>query len=188
MRRFLLAAAMMLPLVDAAPVIAQEGLPEPLPVRRWSKGALSGELQPLLFDQTRAFFSARGFGNKTAETLVQNGCVFRSSIGNRGDGPTAALDLSDWRVETRDGSGRPKLRSDWDPEWQAAGVGSQARIAFRWALFPDAQAFAPGDYNWGMITFGLAPGTRFDLVITWTEDGNVRETKLGGLECTSGDR
>jgi hypothetical protein len=146
---------------------------------------LSLELVQRLPDQTRAFFLARGFGAPEVERIATS-CVFQSIIGNAAQGPGGAeikLDLSRWRVVSSGGEGGLRLREDWEAAWAGTEVSEAARIALQWSLFPTLQRFRPGDYNWGMISFGLPPGTRFELELRWRRDDEERSARLAGIEC-----
>ena len=48
---------------------------------------------------------------------------------------------------------------------------------------PTRQHFEPGDYNWGMTSYGLPPGSRFDLRLRITVGGKPLEALVEGLEC-----
>ncbi len=153
---------------------------------RWSGGGLKAELAPLTSEQAMAFFLGRGFTSALARRIVRAGCVFRSSIGNAGSepgSPSVALDLERWRVDPGDGLRRLRLIQDWFAEWGPAEVSKPSRIALRWALFPVRQTFGPGDYNWGLFTFGLAPGTRFNLHMRWRLNGAEQQGTLAGMVC-----
>ena len=57
-------------------------------------------------------------------------------------------------------------------------------------MLPTRQTFQPGDYNWGMTSFGLPPGARFDLDLVIEIDGHAVTETLSGLVCaadSSGD-
>jgi hypothetical protein len=94
------------------------------------------------------------------------------------------LDLAEWRV-TAPGSGpRPlRLADDWQAQWQQRAVSQAARIAFRWSLLPGRQSFEPGDWNMGMVTLGLAPGSPFDLLLVWHAGPGKRQLRLEGMRC-----
>lgn len=192
MRNRILHGGLTLLLVLGLPAIASpQDLPKELPARQWRQGALNVELQPLLMDQTRAFFLGRGFPQAAANDLARRGCVFRASIGNvaaNNADPALDLDLSAWRVETSGASRSFPRQDDWDKEWEKASVPEGARIAFRWALFPPSQTFAPGDYNWGMLTFEQPAGTRFTLSLQWSVKGAPQEGRIENLECPPNDR
>jgi hypothetical protein len=108
-------------------------------------------------------------------------------VGNAGGGglaPVVVIDLRRWRVDAGQGPGSLPVEAGWQPRWEAAGVLEAARIAFRWALFPTVQTFMPGDHGWGMIPFGPAPDTPFDLTVAWSEDGVERSARLRAIQCT----
>ena len=147
------------------------------------------ETAALVHDQVRGFFIGRGFDDAGVNVLVNEACLFRSAIGNAATDPNAShitIDQSEWSlfVEGEGGEARKlRTRADWQPVWDRMGVDVEQRVAFKWALFPPQQQFAPTDYNWGMITFGLPPGTRFDLEIVWHEGEHKRTKRFKGMEC-----
>ncbi len=145
------------------------------------------ELVQRLPDQTRAFFLARGFPRDVTERIAR-ACVFQTigrNIGEPGRSPSVRIDLHEWRVHTDEGKRPLLLKELWLEQWARNGaVDRSGRIAFRWATFPTEQAFEPrGDYNWGMITFGPEPGTRFDLKVVWHEGDRLRSAWIEDLEC-----
>ncbi len=150
------------------------------------QGSLELELVQRLPDQTRAFFLARGFPAGIADDLGKS-CIFQTILRNTGidssTSPALTVSLKDWRVSQGDTSRALKLKESWDQAWPDAVVSKSARLAFRWATFPSRQTFQPGDYNWGMISFGLAPGTRFDLRLVWNEGGEKRSKQIENLIC-----
>lgn len=153
---------------------------------RWHfrDGALSLELAQRLPDQTRAFFMGRGFDAASADRFAR-ACVFQAIVRNAtpadAAGPTLAIDLGRWRVEP--GDVPLPLEAEWQRRWVASAQPERARIAFRWALFPTQQAFEPGDYNWGMIALGPAPGSRVSVNLVWHEDDQLRQGRILGVDC-----
>ena len=139
-------------------------------------------LQQLTLDQTRAFYLGRGFDAAEAERIA-HGCVFQTVARNIGAAGSIALDLAQWRLETADGPRPIKLKHAWDQEFEARGTPPSARIAFRWATFPTEQSFDPSDYNWGMTTFGLPPGSSFDLSLQWRVDGHPQQALIKSMVC-----
>jgi hypothetical protein len=136
-------------------------------------------------DQTRAFFIGRGFTSETANAIAES-CVFQSILRNHAPGldfPEMGIDLADWRLDAGEGPRQIALKEPWDARFAEAGERDAARIAFRWSTFPTEQRFRGGDYNWGMISFGVPPGTRFDLTLTWTLDGDPQSAVLHGVTC-----
>ncbi len=139
-------------------------------------------LQQLTLDQTRAFYLGRGFDAAETERIA-HGCVFQTVVRNTGASGNIVLDLTRWRLETTGGSRPIKLKREWDREFEARGIPPSARIAFRWATFPTEQQFDPSDYNWGMTTFGLPPGSRFDLSLQWRVDEQPRQALIESMIC-----
>ena len=151
----------------------------------WRSDSVSVELVQRLPDQTRAFFLGRGFSAEAADAIGL-GCVFQTIFKNtapKGASTTLEYHLGDWRVRTEGQTRPPKLKEVWDQQWKEMGVSQAARIAFRWSLLPTSQRFDAGDYNWGMTSFGLAPGTRFDLDLVWHRDGKRETGRLANVEC-----
>jgi hypothetical protein len=145
---------------------------------------ISFELVQRLPDQTRAFFQARGFSAEQANAIAL-GCVFQSIFRNRGATGSGAVayDLADWVVLV-DGTRLPvMLKEKWDRRWQESGVVEPARIAFRWSFLPTRQRYEPGDYNWGMTSYGLPPGATFDLDMVWNRDGDRETARIRDIEC-----
>lgn len=154
---------------------------------RLERDGLKLELAPLEPDQVRAFFTARGFTSADAEHIVATGCVFRSAIGSAftkvGD-PEVSAALAEWRITPPGEAPRPpRAREDWEAIWKQRGVAEEPATAFYWSLFPTEQTFSATDYNWGFLTFGLAPGTRFTLDLAWRSAGQTHTARMEGLEC-----
>lgn len=155
-------------------------------VFRWTGDGLRLELAALSGEQVEAFFIGRGFEVAAAALIAAEGCVFRSDVGHLSDQPDATpvtVDLSTWQIIAGETEHTLRTRADWAPVWRQRNVEPGPRTAFKWALFPTRQTFGPGDYNWGMITFGRPPGTRFDLKIRWQMGQATHEAVLTGLEC-----
>jgi hypothetical protein len=147
----------------------------------WREQGVSLELKQILPDQTRAFFLGRGFSAEAADRIGL-ACVFQTIFRNGGE-RAIDYDLKDWSLLQR-GERRPlRTREVWDAEWEAGGIGQGPRIAFRWALLPTVQHFEPGDYNWGMTSFGLAPGERFDLSMGVRMGGRPITATIEGVIC-----
>ncbi len=143
------------------------------------------ELTQLLPDQTRAFFLARGFSKEIANAIA-TACIMQTigrNSAEQGVPGSIDVDLKQWRM-LHDGAESPiKLKEQWDSEWSATEVSDAARLAFRWATFPTQQNFAHGDYGWGMSSFGLVPGERFDLKVVWSAAGVQKESWIRGIQC-----
>jgi len=143
------------------------------------------ELRQLLPDQTRAFFLARGFSKEIANRIA-TACVMQTIGRNdaeQGKPGSIDVDLKQWRMLHDGGEGPIKLKEQWDSEWSPGEVSETSRLAFRWATFPTQQDFASGDFGWGMTSFGLAPGRRFDLKVSWFAAGVKKEAWIKGMRC-----
>ncbi|MFA7388711.1 MAG: hypothetical protein WCZ87_13765, partial [Thiohalobacteraceae bacterium] len=184
-----------LALLAAAPVASVASGPGPvstgidaeagLPYWELSTPGMSVRLVQRLPDQTRGFFLARGLPREAVEKVAQR-CVFQTVFKNDSQtGTPSALEynLRDWVVAAGDVQRGMKTREDWAEEWAHSGVSQPARIAFEWALFPTRQVYNPGDYNWGMSVFDVAPGTIFDLELVWRQYGEVRSATIERVQC-----
>jgi len=150
----------------------------------WRDESATITLNQLLPDQVRAFFQGRGFNAEQSEHIA-GFCVFQTVVRNEAEADEPLeVDITDWRV-LRDGmeSGTPRTAASWDTEWQSRDIGQAPRIAFRWALFPTSQTFAPGDWNMGMLTLDLPAGETFDLHIGWRRDGQTKNLEMTGISC-----
>lgn len=147
------------------------------------EGALF-RLTQRLPDQTRAFFLARGFSAGDADYIARQ-CVFQSMLKNVADAGKGPLtyDLDEWRVSEGEHGHGLLTREHWDRLWQERNVATAQRIAFEWSLLPTQQSYLSGDYNWGMTSYGLKPGTRFDLVFSWQMHGKPHSARIDGIEC-----
>lgn len=161
-------------------VIAETGL------HYWEWGArgVLFRLTQRLPDQTRAFFMARGFDSGSAD-LIANRCVFQSMFKNiAGPGGAAiSIDLDTWRIHSGGDEYRLVTREQWQNELQKNDISSAAAIALEWSLLPTRQVYEPGDYNWGMTSYGLKPGKIFDLDFSWEREGRVFKGHLKEVEC-----
>jgi len=134
-------------------------------------------------DQARAFYQARGFTPEQAEDYASS-CVFMTVVRNIGTLPIEHR-LADWRYVAGDGKARAlRSKAEWDAAWVDRGVSEPARIAFAWAQFPATQTFHAGDWNQGMTTYQLPPGSRFNLIVNWRAGDAGRKTTLENVRCT----
>lgn len=182
--RDILTALLLVPLCAGA---SEEGIDDRTGLPRWDAAGddVRVRLVQRLPDQTRAFFIGRGFNAAQVDRIAGH-CVLQTIIYNDGGTPIL-LDIANWsaRVDDRAGDAtvQPRLMSDWQQEWTEAGVGNGPRIAFRWALFPNQQEFAPGDWNMGMTTWPVPPGSELDVHIRWVADGKPHELVVDNVRC-----
>lgn len=189
--RTLLLLCLFFPLLLPAQVI--RSVDESTDLKSWKLLQNGFELQIIqrLPDQTRGFFQARGFSAAQANDIATQ-CVMQTSIKNsasQAQGLPVSVALKDWQVSVNAKLQSVKLKEDWAKQWAAIKdadlqVKQAAKIAFRWSTFPTEQSFeANGDYNWGMISFGLKPGTVYDLHVFWKIDGQIQSDWIMGIEC-----
>lgn len=183
MRPSLLKFALPLCLIGVASAATEEALDDRTGLPRWDAGTDNVRLRLVqrLPDQTRAFFLGRGFSAEQVDRIAEN-CVLQTIMYNDGEVPID-LDIAKWSAQVGDTQYAPRLMTDWQREWQDAGVGNGPRIAFRWALFPNQQSFAPGDWNMGMTTWPVPPGTEMDVHIRWSVDGIAHELTAEAVRC-----
>lgn len=146
---------------------------------------MSLRLVQRLPDQTRAYFQGRGFPRSQADFIAQH-CIFQTIYKNTaaaGNPLVIDYDLTQWQIHHDGKSSHLMLREDWQRIWQQQSVTSAARIAFNWSLLPTHQTYRANDYNWGMTSFGLPPGSHFDLSIQWRENGIAKSARVNQLQC-----
>lgn len=150
----------------------------------WQGEGVLFRLTQRLPDQTRAFFLARGFTAGDTD-YVAHKCVFQTLFKNTepAGGANIHYDLEEWKIHAPGNRSRLLTRERWNATWETRGVAQPARIAFEWALLPTRQVYQPEDYNWGMTSFGLEPGTRFDLEFSWERDGIRQQARLADIQC-----
>ena len=138
-------------------------------------------------DQTRAFFMARGFSAAQAEQIAQS-CVFQTIYKNTAQASSPLVieyDLTQWQVAHNGKIGQLKVREIWRTQWQQQQILPAAAIAFEWSLLPTRQTYKANDYNWGMTSFNLPPGSHFDLRLRWRENGVAKSAQMEHLECAA---
>ncbi len=172
-------------------------------LKTWSliQSSLDLRLVQRLPDQTRGFYQGRGFTKQQADDIGTS-CVFQTIVKNtalKGSGEPISISLKTWRLKKihvplnslskEEPEQGIKLKEDWAKEWSSIKdkekqVKLSARIAFKWSTFPSEQTFEPGgDYNWGMISFGLAPGEQFDLQLVWQTTQQSYKKWLRNIQC-----
>jgi hypothetical protein len=161
----------------------------PADVQSWrtNRYGVSLRLTQILPDQVRGFYLARGFDVETVEYMATGHCFFQTVLRNESSGGPIRFRLAEWRVRAAGGERPLKLVDEWLAEWQRHGVSEPARTAFRWAQFPPEQEYEPGDWNMGMTTYALPPGSRFDLEAVWWRGNDRRAARLRDLRCARDD-
>lgn len=151
-----------------------------------NQGALEVQFIQRLPDQTRGFFSARGFSSQISNDIAIS-CVFQIIAKNTQTGDQAksfTIKLKEWELHYKDKMQQVKLKQQWDAEWSDQQVNQASRIAFRWATFPSEQTFEPiGDNNWGMTSLNLPPESIFDLHIIWHEGNHTQQSWIKNMIC-----
>lgn len=133
-------------------------------------------------DSARAFYLNRGFPPEAAEQYA-TACVYMAVLRNDAAPGELSFRLADWGVRHAGWTQPPLSVADWMARWRARGLSDAAQIAFRWAQFPPEQEYAVGEWNQGMLTTGLPPGSRFDLIARWSVAGKTYEGKLENVVC-----
>jgi hypothetical protein len=150
------------------------------------EGDIEIELVQRLPDQTRALFMKHEFSREVIEGLALS-CMFQTIIrnsGKSGSGQAVSIDLGQWRMQHKDKVSGIKLKEQWLASWSDEDASPAAKLVIRWGMFPTQQEYLPGDYNWGLTTYGIPPGSVFDLTVTWQEDGKSRSGEIRNIVCT----
>lgn len=185
--RFGLALLLSTAAAASAAVKLSTGVDEQAQLPYWeiSDASMSLRLVQRLPDQTRGFFTARGFPAAHAEIIAQS-CVFQTVFKNQSQHGTPSpleYNLRKWVITVVGEVQGLKTREDWKPDWQRLGVALPAQLAFEWSLYPTQQVYQAGDYNWGMSMFNLKPGTAFDLKVVWRQHGRAHAETIRGMRC-----
>ena len=140
-------------------------------------------LTQILPEQAKAFYVNRGFTLTQTESFAAS-CVYMTIMRNDKAPGTVHFIKSNWSVLVNK-KPHPLVSVDtWMQRLKENNVNKSALLAFRWAQFPPEQEFEPGgDWNQGMLSIGLPPGSLFDLIVRWDVDGKAYETTLRGVQC-----
>lgn len=150
----------------------------------WDRDGFYLRLTQRLPDQTRGFFEARGFDQQTLE-LIATSCVFQSMIKNSSNNQDKRLtaNLADWKIHSGNDTHRLLLREHWQQVWNERNTPQASRIAFNWSFLPSTVSYDANDYNWGMTSYGLRPGSHFDLVFSWKVNGKLHHGRINDIAC-----
>ena len=181
----LLFSLLLIPLLCAAEV--QRSTNEENGLEKWHfiDGDIEIELVQRLPDQTRALFMNHAFSREVIEQLALS-CMFQTIIrntGKSGAGQAIAIDLTQWRLQHAGKTGSILLKEPLLASWSDEDADAAAKLVIRWGMFPTQQEYLPGDYNWGLTAYGIAPGSRFDLAVTWQEDGVRHSGEIKDIVC-----
>jgi hypothetical protein len=172
-------------LVNASTLVTGKDLQARLPFWEIRDSQMSLRLVQRLPDQTRGYFQARGFTPKQSERIAQS-CIFQTVFKNLSHTTKPSpltYNLKEWKILFQGRKLDLKTREDWKPEWQKLNASGAAQIAFEWSLLPTRQTYAAGDYNWGMTSFNLKPGSEFDLSVAWHQYGKRHDFIIKGIKC-----
>lgn len=147
-----------------------------------SQGVYFG-LTQILPEQARAFYVNRGFSLEQIEAYSTS-CVYMTVLRNDSAPGTIHFIRDTWTVLS-DGKPHPLVSiDDWVNKLSEQTENQAALIAFRWAQFPAELNYEPGgDWNQGMLSIGLPPGSRFDITVRWNIGDQNYSAKLQDVEC-----
>jgi hypothetical protein len=144
------------------------------------------ELTQRLPDQNRAFFQSQGFDEKLSDILGTS-CIFKTVIQNKHTAASTnivTVDLGKWKIVQNKKTRPMQTRERWaDVFIQQHKVPKTRALVLRWALYPTVNNINPGDYNWGMSSFGLKPGSKFDLIVHWSVKGKDYQHTIKNMGC-----
>jgi hypothetical protein len=145
------------------------------------------ELVQRLPDQTRALFMNHAFSREVIEQLALS-CMFQTIIRNTGKSGAEqmiSIDLTQWRMQHAGKTSGILQKEALLASWSDEDADAAAKLVIRWGMFPTQQEYLPGDYNWGLTAYGIPPGSRFDLVVTWQEGGVQRRGEIKDIMCAA---
>ena len=140
-------------------------------------------LTQILPEQAQAFYVNRGFTLKQIEPYTSS-CVYMTVVRNDTAPGTIHFKTRNWSILVN-GKPHPLITvEDWMQRLTTNSIQKSALVAFRWAQFPPEHEYAPGgDWNQGMLSVGLTPGSQFDVIARWQIHGKAYDTKLQGVHC-----
>ena len=140
-------------------------------------------LTQLLPEQLRAFYVNRGFSLTQIESYASS-CVYMTVLRNDNAPGVIHYISNNWKVVFENNSHEMMSIDQWIKRLSAMGVKKSAMIAFRWAQFPAEQEYRPGgDWNQGMLSVGLPPGSQFDISANWNIGEKEYEATLTEVLC-----
>lgn len=140
-------------------------------------------LTQILPEQVQAFYVNRGFTLQQIEPYTSS-CVYMIVVRNDTAPGTIHFITRNWYVFTEGKAHKLTSVESWIQTLSKDNIMKPALTAFHWAQFPAEQEYAPGgNWNQGMLSFGLEPGAQFDVTARWDIDGKAFEAKLQGVQC-----
>jgi len=158
-----------------------------LPYWQLQSGVMRLRLVQRLPDQTRAYFSGRGF-NKADVELIASYCFFQSVYKNTNKAHSSEIieyNLTDWKLVYQEKNLSLMVREKWQDIWQSRNIKQAQKIAMEWSLLPTRQTLKSADYNWGMTAYPVPHGATFDLDIIWKINGKVRKARIPDMKCAN---
>jgi len=134
------------------------------------------ELIQLNPDFVRAVYGKHEFPADERERIAGY-CVFGSIIQNTSQ-QQLSYRVADWRYVDKNGKSYPvKTKAQWLEEWRKVG------ITFAWTLLPESGDFGIGDWQQGFTTIQIDRNEKFDLIYTWTLDGEKHQGTIENMSC-----
>jgi len=184
-KQFLMLSGLLFIPISIAEVVTGTDELAQLPFWELRTQAMTFRLVQRLPDQTRAYFSGRGFAKKDVDAIAGY-CFFQSVYTNTASANSQHIiehDASQWRIDYANKEQPLVLREDWRGIWEKRGVNNAQKIAFEWSLLPTRQRYQPTDYNWGMTAYKLPHGAQFNLKISWTLNGVAKHAVIKNIRC-----
>lgn len=151
---------------------------------------LDFELSQRLPDQNRALFMARGYDEKSSDFIAKR-CVYKTvlkSVFTAASKKIIKINLNKWEVWHKGKKRQMLTREKWVRLLKPFKISHSKMLVVVWGFYPTQNVLMPGDYNWGLTGYGLAPGEKFDLVMNWTVNGKPRQVRIKNVECTPDKR
>ena len=144
------------------------------------------ELTQRLPDQNRAFFMSQGYSEKLSNVLGTS-CIFKTVIQNKNtatSGKTIAIDMSQWIIEHDNKKKSMYTREYWGEQFvKKHKLEKNKALVLQWGFYPTKNLISPGDYNWGLSSFGLPPGAKFNLILHWSIGAKHYQYKVANMNC-----
>jgi len=176
---------LLMPLLCGAEVLRSANEENGLEKWHFIDSGIEIELVQRLPDQTRALFMNHAFSREVIEQLALS-CMFQTIIRNTGKSgaeQTISIDLTQWRMQHAGKTSGILQKEPLLASWSDEDADAAAKLVIRWGMFPTQQEYLPGDYNWGLTAYGIPPGSRFDLAVTWQEGEVQRRGEIKDIMC-----